>query len=87
MPRPATWQLASPPPLWRSWPGEGDCVSFLESTGDLHLLTASATVVLDRLASGPATVTDLADVLKLDAESIVSALRSMETLGLVTFEP
>lgn len=68
----------------RHWPGEDEHLVFHETSGNVHLLTPLAVAVLDRLALGPASASELANALGgLDAGLAHAVLHSLDQVGLI----
>lgn len=80
-----TWRVPSPEALVvRHWPGEDEHLIFHETSGDLHLLTPQAAAVLERLALGPASASELAhSVAGLDADAAQAVVGSLDQIGLI----
>ena len=68
----------------RAWPGEDERVVFDTRSGDLHLLTATAADVLERLMETDATVQELsAQFPSFELDALESLLASFDALGLI----
>ena len=79
------WHVADPSALEsRHWPGNDEHLVFNSASGDLHLLNAAATAILEQLSTGPADADQLAVLLGTpDRGPIDAALVVLNRLGLI----
>ena len=83
------WHVADPSVLEsRHWPGNDEHLVFNSASGDLHLLNAAATAILELLSTRPATADELAVLLTTaDRGQIEAALLVLDRLGLIDSYP
>ena len=79
------WHVADPSVLEsRHWPGHDEHLVFNSASGDLHLLNAAATAILEQLCNRSATADELAVLLgTTDRGQIEAALLGLNRLGLI----
>lgn len=81
--------------MWRLKPGQallrygwdGEYVLYNDLSGDTHLLTAAACVLLDCLRGAPASHAVLAQACEVEADTAESLLLDLEQLSLVEYLP
>lgn len=61
------WRLADPEIIWEQWPHEQEVTAFSPRSGNIHLLTTSARLLLEQIAKAPQTAAELREFLEASA--------------------
>ena len=64
MSRGSRWRLADPDIIWQQWPQEQEVTAYSPRSGNIHLLTASARILLENLAKSPQTLEEMRDFME-----------------------
>ena len=82
------WVLSDPESiLYRHWNGEGEGVLFVQTSGELHLVSSGAGRLVSELRGRAATVDELASQTNESASAILRALAALQAIGVVTTAP
>jgi PqqD family protein of HPr-rel-A system len=86
------WRTADPDLIFHRWPGESEAVAYSPRAGSLHLVTASAVVLLQELSARPQTAADIERFIgsglgvspgDVTGESVADLLRGLREAELV----
>jgi PqqD family protein of HPr-rel-A system len=78
------WVVSDPESiLHRHWDGEDETVLFVQTSGELHLVSADAGRLVSELRRRPATADELAALTEQRTHAIDRALAALQAIGLV----